>query len=276
MATTRYVVAATPSSEEKVISNLKSARTEADARAKLDRVDVEVRTQATGKLAYTAQGAPVDTPAETAAAPQEEVEAKFAEMVAGDAGLAAMVNAPDDTDAPAEQGAASEGTAAAPAAEPDSTAPGEADAPDIAELFAELKAEIKAEHGAADKDADREAPCGCPVAKILATGEHGKGCADAPKVQQAAASVKKDAQPRRATARRTNATGRRSVIGDSAVTGWELLYDKPRQKAQVGRKEGKYALICTTHKHAHELDRLVQERALRQGKRSAWCTECTD
>ncbi|MFE2934910.1 hypothetical protein [Streptomyces sp. NPDC059278] len=65
---------------------------------------------------------------------------------------------------------------------------------------------------------------------------------------------------------------RRLADGQSAVTGWELLYDKPRQNAQVGRRDKKYALICTTHKHAHPLEKLTDERELRKVGR--WCPAC--
>lgn len=69
--------------------------------------------------------------------------------------------------------------------------------------------------------------------------------------------------------------GRREALGASVVDGWALLYDKPRQRAQVGRSaEGTYALICTDHKHAHPLVRLTQERGLRGGQRSVWCPSC--
>ncbi|MEV6401079.1 hypothetical protein AB0M39_40955 [Streptomyces sp. NPDC051907] len=289
MATTRYVVAATASSPEvKIVSNLKAARAEADARAKLDRVDVEVRTQATDKVSYTAKGAPVaETPVAPAvdaddtthvtetAADTDEAEAALAAAEAADPELAAMVAAvdepaADEDDLPepdADTKAAFDAALAAVMGEVDTgaaaTAPAAEDSP-------------ADQAPAEDKDADRRAACGCLVEKIIASGEHGKGCTQAPAVKAKAASVAKDPQPRQAAARRTGNTGRREALGKSAVDGWELLYDKPRQKAQVGRKDGKYALICTDHKHAHPLNRLVQERGLRSGKRSVWCPECTN
>ncbi|MEV6401119.1 hypothetical protein AB0M39_41165 [Streptomyces sp. NPDC051907] len=67
---------------------------------------------------------------------------------------------------------------------------------------------------------------------------------------------------------------RRLTDGQSAVTGWELLYDKPSQRAQVGRRDKTYALICTDHKHAHQIEKLTDERGLRKGERSAWCPGC--
>jgi hypothetical protein len=69
---------------------------------------------------------------------------------------------------------------------------------------------------------------------------------------------------------------RRLASGQSAVTGWELLYDKPNLNAQVGRRDKSYALICTLHGHAHRLAKLVDERELRAGDRSAWCPGCAE
>lgn len=66
--------------------------------------------------------------------------------------------------------------------------------------------------------------------------------------------------------------GLRAALGEAAVSGWELLYDKPRQNAQVGRKDGQYALICTTHKTVHPVARLVDERTAR--KAGGWCSHC--
>lgn len=286
MAITRYVVAATPSSPEaKVISNLKSAKAEADARAKLDRVDVEVHTQATGKLTYTAKGAPVavETPAEPAPEPvAEETPAPAEETPAEDgdaepeieidpetqdafeAALAEIIGEPTGEEPPAAED--EDDTPEPPADEEEEeedeteTDGEEADAPAAAEP-------AKGDHrGVLD--------CGCSVEKVIETGEHGPKCADAAKAQERAKAVERD-RPARAPRTGGGAT-RREAIGEAAVEGWELLYDKPRQKAQVGRKDGKYALICTTHKHAHPLRRLVEERALRQGKRSVWCPECAD
>ena len=65
---------------------------------------------------------------------------------------------------------------------------------------------------------------------------------------------------------------RRLTSGQAAVTGWELLYDKPRQNCQVGRRDKQYALICTEHRFVRELDKLTDERALR--KVGGWCEEC--
>jgi hypothetical protein len=215
MATTRYVVAATANFKAKVMSNLKSAKREADLRAKGDRVDVTVTTQATGRVTYTAE-------ALAPAAPVSEVPA-----------------------------------------------------PDMDALITEVQQEAAAAKPAPAADADRTAPCGCKVEAILATGAHGKGCKDAPARKAAAKSVEKD-KPVKVAKPRTGGGGRRESLGASAVTGWELLYDKPKQDAQVGRNAttGKYALICTKHQHAHELTRLVQERGLRGGKRSVWCPSC--
>jgi hypothetical protein len=65
---------------------------------------------------------------------------------------------------------------------------------------------------------------------------------------------------------------RREGLGDAVVAGWELLYDKPRQAAQVARKDGQYALLCTKHHHVHPVAKLVDERAAR--KAGGWCPSC--
>lgn len=166
MASTRYLIAATASYPAKKVSTAKAARNEADARAKGDRVDVEVHTEATGKLVYTALGAPTMT---------------------------ALPAAPE----------------AAPAVE----APVAAPAPVVAETAA-------------------------PAAPAK--------------------------------------TARRAALGVASVTGWELLYDKPKQGCEVGRRyagtKAQYALICKAHGHVHELPRLTAERTLRAA--GGWCPSC--
>jgi len=77
------------------------------------------------------------------------------------------------------------------------------------------------------------------------------------------------AAPRKATGRKAQ----RPALGEAAVPGWELLYDKPRQGAQVARKDGTYALICTEHRFVRPVAKLVEERAVR--KAGGWCTECS-
>lgn len=74
--------------------------------------------------------------------------------------------------------------------------------------------------------------------------------------------------PRRATRK----AARREALGAAVVPGWELLYDKPHQGAQVGRKDGQYALLCTEHKTVHPVAKLVDERAAR--KAGGWCPSC--
>ena len=238
---TAYIVAATPSSPEpKRIANLKSAKREADARAKLDRVDVEVTTEATGKVSYTANGAPTVTAPAPADPATEDAAPGTVDMSGFEDALAEVVG--DQT----------------PAADEDGEEDGEGDAAPAAP---------------AQDDHRGQADCGCSVEKIIENGEHGKGCTDAPKAKAAVQAVERDKPVRPA---RTGGGARRESLGDAAAEGWELLYDKPKQNAQVGRKDGKYALICTVHAHAHPLTRLVQERGLRQQKRSSWCPECTD
>jgi len=67
---------------------------------------------------------------------------------------------------------------------------------------------------------------------------------------------------------------RRLTDGQSAVTGWELLYDKPSIAAQVGRRDKKYALICTDHRYARPLAKLTDERLVRKAGKAAWCEGC--
>ncbi|MFC4328262.1 hypothetical protein ACFPC0_10540 [Streptomyces andamanensis] len=278
---TRYIVAATPSSPEpKTISNLKAAKAEAGARARLDHVDVEVRTQATNKLTYTAQGAPGSEPtpaptAEPVSEPATQADTQATEEPAEDSEEPAEDSEPDPANDEAFEAALAEllgeGYVPNPPAA-DETAPedGEGDAPEPP----------TAEEGEGEGDAGEPAQeahrgvldCGCSVEKVIETGEHGPECAAAAQAKAQAAAVERD---RPARPRRTGGGTRREALGPSVVDGWELLYDKPKHRAQVGRKDGKYALICTDHKHAHLLDRLVQERALRQGKRSVWCPQCT-
>lgn len=271
MATTRYRIAATPSNDEKIVSSLKAARVEADNRAKLDRVDVEVTTVATGKLAYTAQGAitaPAAAEPETAPAPAAEPETPATEDEDEDGGafdsdafeaeLAQLLGGADtDTD---EDGSSDDQDDAPAAADPaaDDEEPG--DASDDKEP-------------ADDNDGHRgQADCGCSVEDIIRTGTHGD-CAEAAAREEKARAVERD-RPARPRAKRTGG-GSRPTQGPSVVPGWDLLYDKPRQDAQVGKSpEGKYALICTKHKHAHPLQRLTQERGLRGGSRTVWCPDC--
>jgi hypothetical protein len=70
--------------------------------------------------------------------------------------------------------------------------------------------------------------------------------------------------------------GLRGSLGAASAIGWELLYDKPRQGCEVGRRvrEGRlqYALICKAHGHAQVLRKLADERQLR--REGAWCPTC--
>ncbi|MEV6401117.1 hypothetical protein AB0M39_41155 [Streptomyces sp. NPDC051907] len=159
MASTRYIVTPTANYGEKIMSNLKSAKREADLRAKGDRQECLVMTLSTGRISHRAE-------------------------------------------APAPVAAAAE--------------------------FDALLAEVKA-----------EAAAPAPVAKPL-KAKAGKGL--------------------------------RAGLGAAAVAGWELLYDKPKQDCQVGRRDGQYALICVEHKTVRPVGRLVEERAVR--KAGGWCAEC--
>ncbi|MEV6401186.1 hypothetical protein AB0M39_41505 [Streptomyces sp. NPDC051907] len=69
----------------------------------------------------------------------------------------------------------------------------------------------------------------------------------------------------------------RQALGPASVTGWELLYDKPKQGCEVGRRfdaQGKahYALICKTSGTVHRLARLSDEGQVR--KTGGWCPDC--
>ena len=117
----------------------------------------------------------------------------------------------------------------------------EAPAAPAADLFEEIIAEVKAE---------REAE----IAETVAAAQD----------QLAEALLPVVKAPRKAT--------RREGLGEAAVPGWELLYDKPRQGCQVGRKDGQYALICTAHGTVRPVGKLVEERAVR--KAGGWCPDC--
>lgn len=70
--------------------------------------------------------------------------------------------------------------------------------------------------------------------------------------------------------------GARAALGPSSADGWDLLYDKPKAGAEVGRRyvDGKpqFALVCKTHRHVHPLARLSDEGAVR--KAGGWCPSC--
>jgi hypothetical protein len=70
--------------------------------------------------------------------------------------------------------------------------------------------------------------------------------------------------------------GARKPLGDASAPGWELLYDKPKAGAEVGRRyvDGKpqFSLICKAHGHVHKLDRLSDEGKVR--KAGGWCPSC--
>ena len=80
--------------------------------------------------------------------------------------------------------------------------------------------------------------------------------------------------PRKAAAR----GGRRAGLGGADVAGWEVLYDKPRQNAQVLRRiekspnEANYMLYCTAHGTQHHLERMSDEGAVRRA--GGWCGGC--
>ncbi|MCX5410153.1 HNH endonuclease (plasmid) [Streptomyces sp. NBC_00335] len=73
---------------------------------------------------------------------------------------------------------------------------------------------------------------------------------------------------------------RKSAVGPSCVEGWDLLYSKPRDAAEVVRRGRsvsplEYGLACTIHRTVCEYgSNLIAERPLRRGPRNAWCLEC--
>lgn len=111
-----------------------------------------------------------------------------------------------------------------------------------------------------DEDTDQEAPAVTAETAPAPADEAPAAPAEAP-----ATPVQAPAAPRRAT--------RRPAQGASCVDGWEVLYDKPRARAQVVKNaEGGYGLVCTEHAHLVPLARLTDERGLR--KAGGWCPSC--
>jgi hypothetical protein len=106
------------------------------------------------------------------------------------------------------------------------------------------------------------------VEAVLAAEERAEaltGVAAALAALAAKTAARVEAAPRKAPRK----AARRAGLGESAAKGWELLYDKPRQAAQVGRRDGQYALICVNTGTAYTVARLVDERAVR--KAGGWC-----
>jgi len=72
--------------------------------------------------------------------------------------------------------------------------------------------------------------------------------------------------------------GRRAALGGADIPGWEVLYDKPRQNAQVlrriekSRNEANYMLYCTAHGTQRHLERMSEEGAVRRA--GGWCGGC--
>ncbi|MFF9265768.1 hypothetical protein [Streptomyces longwoodensis] len=113
----------------------------------------------------------------------------------------------------------------------------------------EAQAEVEAAEAAAQAEAEAEAAA-----------------------QAAAAPVVKELTVARPAARTT-----RAALGAASATGWELLYDKPKAGAEVGRRflgeKAQYALICKAHGHVHRLERLADEGQVR--KAGGWCSSCS-
>jgi hypothetical protein len=88
-----------------------------------------------------------------------------------------------------------------------------------------------------------------------------------------AAAAEAQAEAEAAAETKTAPRQLRAAQGETVVgSGWELLYDKPRQGCQVGRRDGQYALICVEHLTVHRLSRLTDERAARSA--GGWCPDC--
>lgn len=67
--------------------------------------------------------------------------------------------------------------------------------------------------------------------------------------------------------------------GPSCVAGWDVVYRKPRDNAEVIRRSGvvppEYGLACTLHREYRSVGRsMVDERPLRRGPRGEWCPGC--
>jgi len=95
-------------------------------------------------------------------------------------------------------------------------------------------------------------------------------CKHAPAVPAPVVEVKE------MTAARPAARTTRAALGAASAPGWELLYDKPKAGAEVGRRakgeKSEYALICKAHGHVHPLARLSDEGQVR--KAGGWCPSC--
>ncbi|MFF7176978.1 HNH endonuclease [Streptomyces sp. NPDC008121] len=72
---------------------------------------------------------------------------------------------------------------------------------------------------------------------------------------------------------------RKAPEGPSCIEGWDVLYRKPLQHAEVIRRgrvvPPEYGLACTVHREYRSVGpRLLDERDLRSGPRGAWCRGC--
>ncbi|MFF9265771.1 hypothetical protein [Streptomyces longwoodensis] len=103
------------------------------------------------------------------------------------------------------------------------------------------------------------------------TGDYAAPAAAAP---QAPATEPAPVAPAAAPAPARKAA--RAALGAASAPGWELLYDKPKAGAEVGRRyvDGRpqFSLICKAHGHVHELERLADEGKVR--KAGGWCPSC--
>ncbi|MFC4328278.1 hypothetical protein ACFPC0_10620 [Streptomyces andamanensis] len=149
---------------------------------------------------------------------------------------------------------------------------------------AATEAKVYSNLKAAKKEADRRAlAAGYDVEVVTNTGRLSYTAtapvqAPAPDMASLINEVKTEAENALAEAllpvvKASGRATRREGLGEAAVTGWELLYDKPRQDCQVARRNGEYALICTAHKFVRPVAKLVEERAVR--KAGGWCPSCS-
>ncbi|MEV4947009.1 HNH endonuclease signature motif containing protein [Streptomyces sp. NPDC053755] len=72
---------------------------------------------------------------------------------------------------------------------------------------------------------------------------------------------------------------RKAPEGPSCIEGWDVLYPKPLQNAEVIRRgrvlPPEYGLACTVHRAYRSVGRrLLDERDLRAGPRGEWCRGC--
>ncbi|MYS87882.1 HNH endonuclease signature motif containing protein [Embleya scabrispora] len=81
------------------------------------------------------------------------------------------------------------------------------------------------------------------------------------------------------TERESDGIRRKRPEGPSYIEGWDVVYPKPVDDADVIRLRGQvpaeYALACRRHKTHHRVgSSIIDERVLRRGPREKWCQDC--